>query len=172
MQNADNILHSFNNGDHKTMKIVFDSNFDFACAMAYKMVKDKLVAEDITIECFVKLFERHKEIDNIRGYLLVSVRNAAINHIIAYNRQNKRLREYTATLEIATTESIDETEILNEIYKCTELMPFNYAQAFRLVHFAGKKPAEIAKILNKKPHTIQVHYCRAIAWIRKHVKIK
>lgn len=168
------LLHLFKNGDHKAMKVAFDTNYEKAYKLAFAIVKDKQTAEDIALESFVKLFEHHASVDNIKSYLLTIIRNLSINYLSKTQREKKKFDIYAYHLEESSlNDSYEEdAELIKQIYKVAEHLPMKLKYAFQTIHIEGKTYAEMGRMLNKKPHAIQMRYLRALEWIKSHLKNK
>lgn len=71
----------FRQGDHKAYEVVFNAFYKVLCVFAASMLDDEYAAEDLVEEVFVRLWEKHAEIDISEEYLNTLVINACLNYI-------------------------------------------------------------------------------------------
>lgn len=130
--------------------------------LAVCFVKEEAVAEEIVSDAFVNLWRnrnRLPEIDNLKVYLYVSVKNLCIRHLTR-NRQVADLDLNDLHLETvaATTQSPEDLmvskEVLNHMHRAVESLPPKCRLIFKLVREDGLKYKEIASILNISVKTI------------------
>ena len=72
------------NGDEKEFKSLFDLLYVGMVQRAVYYINDADAAEDVVQEVFVRLWEKREElkgVDNLRGYLLFSVKNRCLNYL-------------------------------------------------------------------------------------------
>ena len=142
-------------------KLFFHFN-DALFNLAVCFVKDEAVAEEIVSDTFINLWRnrsRLPEIENLKVYLYVSVKNLCIKHLT----RNKQLADFNLNdlhLEkvAATSRSPEEMmvskEMLKYIQEAIENLPPRCRLIFKLVREDGLKYKEIAQILNISIKTI------------------
>ena len=72
------------NGDEKEFKSLFDWLYVGMVQQATFYTNDFAVAEDVVQEIFVRLWEKRgelKSVQNLEGYLLLSVKNRCLNYL-------------------------------------------------------------------------------------------
>ena len=72
------------NGDEKEFKSLFDLLYVGMVQQATFYTNDFAVAEDVVQEVFVRLWEKRgelKSVQNLEGYLLLSVKNRCLNYL-------------------------------------------------------------------------------------------
>lgn len=65
-------------------KNLFNTLYPRLIAYSVNYVKNKIAAEEIVGDCFMKLWEKRNElghIDNLKSYLYTMVRNASIDYL-------------------------------------------------------------------------------------------
>lgn len=70
--------------DKKALAELFDRYFPKVYAMASRNMKDAMLAEELAMDLFFKLWQKRHQIvitSNLPGYLLRSTRNMVINHL-------------------------------------------------------------------------------------------
>jgi RNA polymerase sigma factor (sigma-70 family) len=99
--------------DQQQQKKIFDIYFPQLTVFVYRMIDNKDLAEDITMECFSKLFKNRFEFksEEILPFLYVRAKHAALSHL----KRNKQAAEHTP-MDFDTHET-DKKVILNEEFK-------------------------------------------------------
>lgn len=135
-----------------------DSLFNLAVCF----VKDKAIAEEIVSDVFVNVWRnrsRLPEIENLKVYLYVSIKNLCIKHLT----RNKQVADFDLndlqleTVAVTTRSPEDllvSKEVLNQVHKAVESLPAKCRLIFKMVREDGLKYKEIAQILNISVKTI------------------
>jgi len=93
-----------------TFKQLFDDYYSMLCLVAYDMIKNKQLAEEIVDEVFINIWLKRESIEvykSIRAYLVKSVQNRCINWL----EQTKAERLLTeSTFDIDTYEFVKWSE--------------------------------------------------------------
>src|ERR1700744_4970625 len=78
------VIYRFREGDEQAFGVIFNTYWKRLFAAAYRRLGDEQLAEDITQEVFMKLWDRKEALrlsgENLEFYLLKSVKNRVINH--------------------------------------------------------------------------------------------
>lgn len=83
------------NGNAKEFEALFRKYYPSMCAVAMKFVRDKVVAEDLVQEAFIRLWTKRGEyeaIPNLKTFLYVAVKNLCFNYL----RDKKETIDYEA----------------------------------------------------------------------------
>ena len=130
--------------------------------LAFSFVKDEQVAEEIVSDTFINLWSnrmRLLEIENLKVYLYVSVKNLSIRHLSRSKPQagfglNDLLLQHVAGTARTPEELMVSKEVLKQIEAAIEALPPKCRLIFKLVREDGLKYKEIAQILNISVKTI------------------
>lgn len=147
---------------------------------AYRKTKDWQGAQDIMQEVFISLWKsRHRiEIESVtmRGYLGTAVRYM----IYAYIKEGRKITwvEDIAAISPAGEEAAHNPEIiydyrnlLKHVAAIQNELPDKCQLVFKLHREEGLKIKEIAAVLDISPLTVKTHLQRAIANLRKNLKL-
>lgn len=147
------IYNRFIKGDENAFNTIVEKYRKTLISFVYKFTKDIEVAEDITQEVFVYVYNTKKEYDfkyPLKTYLFTIAKSRAINYL---NSQNKEVPFEENKISKFYTDGIDEYLIKKEekdyLLKNIDSLKEDYKIVIYLRDFEGFKYKEIAKILNK-----------------------
>lgn len=157
------------------MEFISDDLFLFAMGF----VRKKEIAEEIVSDVFVKTWENRSnliEIENLKAYLFVSVKNSSISHIRKNRKENlitlDGFDDYMVpSVDCPESEYIN-SEKLNEIYSAIEQLPPKCKLAFTLAKFNGLKYKEIAEIMEVSEKTVNNHLVFALKKLAEKLSIR
>jgi RNA polymerase sigma-70 factor (family 1) len=170
--NTQDALQALIQGKEEGVDYFFGEYYTPLCFFASSLVNDNCLAEEITSEAFIKLWERRESLamaGSIKSWLYSTVRNACIDHL----RKVKRLRvneqglQTTNTIEQSVLHTIVETETVQQIVHTIDRLPPQCGRIFKLFYLYGKSYKEIAKELNLSPQTVRNQKQRAAKLIKK-----
>ncbi|RFM26413.1 RNA polymerase sigma-70 factor [Deminuibacter soli] len=166
-------------GDHLAFKKVFDCHARKVYAYAYKFVKNKSQAEDLTQDVFKRLWEKRallNENKSLNGFLITLCYHAIIEQL----RRNKAVytgltegieNEYLAP-DNSNAEQLEEREI-HSIYKqAINRLPQKRKEIYLLSRHEGMSNMEIASRLNISVKTVENQMTAALQFIRFYFKSK
>ncbi|MBX2920901.1 MAG: RNA polymerase sigma-70 factor [Chitinophagaceae bacterium] len=165
--------------DELAFRQIFRSFYTGLFQFSTSMVKVKEVAEEIVEDVFVKLWNNRKElgnIDNLRVYLYVAVRNHSLNYI---NRKaNKEAPVELNNFDIVCSELAPSpedlmvaSEMLHTVNKAIYELPPKCRIVYKLVKEDGLKYKEVAEVLNISSRTVENHIALAIKKIALALKV-
>jgi RNA polymerase sigma-70 factor (ECF subfamily) len=142
-------------------------------------VHDKVVAEDITSESLIKLWEqiRRQQVIHPEGFLLTLLKNKALDFLKhetikkeAFNEMKMIHREELnlriSLLEACDPEEIFTTEIQKIIQKTLSQFPEQTRLIFELSRFENKSNKEIAEKLGLSAKSIEYHISKVLKALR------
>lgn len=141
-----------------------------------KFVNSEPLAEDLTQEIFVKIWEsRHRlrEVKSFKAYLFVTARNHALNKLKAIFKSEIAIGEVIDNF--IPLRSVTEEEILNKEYsfflKSTlETLPDRTRSIFKLCREQGKSYEEVAADLQISRNAVKNHMVNAMKVLGASVK--
>ncbi|MBN9382787.1 MAG: sigma-70 family RNA polymerase sigma factor [Chitinophagaceae bacterium] len=159
-------------GDRQALKEIYLYHYNKLFFFAYRLVRDAADANDITSECFVKLWREHarfKNVANVRGFLYLTCRNACFD--ILRSRQShmashKEIRYLSREGELAGDGERAQVELLKEIGRQVERLPPRCREVFKLIFFNRKKAREVAELLGLSLSTVHRHRASALNKLR------
>jgi RNA polymerase sigma-70 factor (ECF subfamily) len=151
---------------------------------AYRYVRDKCVAEDITAEAFLLYWENRHSLApnaNIPAYILTIIKNNCLNRLEhtriqdAGSQQMQNHAEWELRTRIATLEACNPTELFSAevqliIDKTLLTLPELTRCIFILSRYHNKSHKEIASIYNVGTKAIEFHITKAIKALRISLK--
>ncbi len=157
-------------GDFEAYGELYSIHLDRIYRYVFHQVKDKMTAEDITEEVFIKAW---KAIDSCRGReqtFLPWLYRIAQNQVI----DNLRSRRKHPTIEIETVDTAGGPQLeaegdweRQELLGIIACLPQNQRQVIILKFIEGLDNREIADIMGKSQGAIRVSQMRALAKLRK-----
>jgi RNA polymerase sigma-70 factor (family 1) len=169
---SNNIISSFRKGTPNALQSLIKVYYNPLRLFADRLLKDPVVAEDIVLESFTKLWNRRcdfEHVQNIKAFLYIAVRNASLNYLKQQKRETlskKQLSYITGEKEDFVLNEIIRAEVLQEIMLAIERLPEQCGKVLRLGYFEGLKNQEIADLLHISVHTVKNQKARAIQLLK------
>lgn len=144
--------------------------FNYVCAMT----RDEVLAEDITQFCFMKLWERRKEIrpdENFAAYLYVIARNAVYKEtrrLITSANYIDFLTHASAIGLNSTQEDVNFSLLKSKMAQVIDRLPDSRRLIYLMSSERHMTNEEIARELNISPKTVETQLSRVVAALRKH----
>lgn len=159
-------------GNTQEYESLFRTYYPSMCAVAFRFVKDRAVAEDLVQEIFIRLWMKKKEyesIPNLKTFLYVAVKNLCFNYL----RDRKDVIDYQDTailnLEDHFRSYLIEEETYRLIAEAIDRLPAQSARIIRLA-LEGKQNKEIAELLGVSVNTVKTLKYNAISVLRESLK--
>lgn len=141
---------------------VYQDNYALLINHARHKIGNVAIAEDIVHDLFAEVYLKFDSIDNIEGYLFISLKRRIMNH---WRHQDVRRAfiEYKQTRQEVTTKDpqkeIELKERLRHVLERVEKMPDNYRKVFelKLYDFSNK---EIAERMNVSIKTVEAYFTK------------
>jgi RNA polymerase sigma-70 factor (ECF subfamily) len=133
-------------------------------------VNDKMTAEDITEEVFLKAWKAIKSCKG-RGKTFSSwLYRIAHNHMVNTLRDNNRITYLANDREIQITDPTRQAELnieCQEMLKAIDCLPENQKQVIILKFIEGLDNREISKIIGKSEGAVRITQMRALTKLRE-----
>ena len=150
------ILELFQTSPKEAFRLLFDAYHMKLCIYAVQLTDSFEMAEDIVQDFFIYFWEKKyylKINQNLRYYLYLSVRNAAINALQKNNMLSMEEQEQEERNKL----------LLEKLQK----LPHQELQVVRAVIMENKKYKEAAEELHISVNTLKTHLTRALKQLRK-----
>lgn len=128
---------------------------------ARKFVENSEDARDLTAEAFIQVWQQHtsfKDLDAVAAFLHVTVRNKCLNLLkhqqMKAGRREELLRQLREREEGDFFEEQVQLQLVNRIYAEVNKLPPRMKEVFLLSYRDGRKPSEIAALLQIKAQTV------------------
>lgn len=136
-------------------------------SLQYLHVKE--IAEEVTNDIFIKLWNRRAEIlqiNNISTYLFVAVKNHSLNYLKQYSHLHVAVEDTdggTALINRNDPEQeLEWKEINFQLNQAIDRLPDQCRAVFKLVKEDGFRYKEVAEILGISPRTVETQLFRAL----------
>lgn len=154
---------------------LFVTNRDKVYRFAYKLTSDAARAEEVTQQCFVRLWENMGKVQpgqDIFPLLFVYVKNIVIDETRKLYREKKNLGELTLhKKEVREGDSAENTllykELRKEMQQLVARLPEQRRNIYLMSRDEGRTHKEIADELSLSPMTVRNHLQLALQFIRR-----
>ncbi len=137
---------------------IYRDQFPTLCRLAYRMLGDGEVAEDVVQSVFLRVWEKDslKEAGQPTGYLKKAVINASLNHLDTYfSKHVIRMDQVEEPIASDLTEQKDLSEFQVHLDKAIQRLPPKCQIIFSLSRFEGMTSEEIGGYLNTSKRTVE-----------------
>jgi RNA polymerase sigma-70 factor, ECF subfamily len=151
-------------GDPEAFEAIYDRHGRAAYSLAYRMVGDRSVAEDITQEAFLSIWRSRVRFDRERGsvrtWVLGIVHHRAID-ALRRNTVHDRRRASAEGLE-ERQEAPERTDVevarldeAREVREALSTLPAQQLEVVRLAYYGGFTHTQIAEMLDEPVGTVK-----------------
>src|ERR1700712_1815393 len=143
--------------DPEAFEVFYDRHGGGAYSLAYRIVREKAAAEDVTQEAFISIWKSGARFDRARGsvrsWMLSIVRNRAIDVLRSSAGKAPKLTfDDDSVLEQRPAEELTEEEAMrretaSEIRGAINTLPGEQAKVIELAYFGGFSQSEISRML-------------------------
>jgi RNA polymerase sigma-70 factor (ECF subfamily) len=162
-------------GDEAALADVYDRYASFVYGLAVRMLVDRHLAEDVTQEVFVTLWEHPGRIDpgrgTLRGYLGTLAHRRAVDAV--RREEARRRREARAAgPEIDGSDvahGVLRSETSRQVRRAVAVLPDAQRRALELAYFDGYTYREVADVLGIPEGTAKSRLRMALARIAEHL---
>ncbi|MDH5609295.1 MAG: RNA polymerase sigma-70 factor [Cyclobacteriaceae bacterium] len=172
-------MHEFEGikaGNIRVYESFFKANYKKVSRFAYKMVREETIAEEITQEVFIYIWDKRDKInitDSLLSYVFAAVRNRCINYI-KLELPKQRSMEDIDTIEIPTGEDgldPDDLDRTREIIdRCIQALPEKCREIFVLSRYGGLTYDEIAEDMELSVKTVENQMGIALKKLRESLR--
>jgi RNA polymerase sigma factor (sigma-70 family) len=148
------------------LQLVMDEYTDLLFRIAYYYTKDKLIAEDIVQEVFVKFYysEHYEEQNKLRAYLTKMTANKSKDYLKSWAYQKIKLTE---KLPFALSKDTHEINYASTPLEDAVLaLPVKFKEVITYYYYEGFSIKEIAQIVKVNENTIKSRMKKAKALLR------
>ncbi|MBE9601577.1 RNA polymerase sigma factor [Pedobacter sp. MC2016-24] len=156
---------------------LFKKNHQFLCMIAYKIVDDHYVAEDLVQDFFVKYWEKGDKIHlitNFERFAYRSVRNGCIDYLRKKSVSDKRFCDLLSHADFQESESLeipDNDQRLIRVLKLLDELPVERRKVFELHALEDLSYMQIANKLGISVNTVKTQLRRTYMKFRGKILI-
>ncbi len=172
LQTDELLIEKLSKDDRKAFEAVYNQYFLQVFHFSLKFVEDRQIAEDITLETFLKLWDKRSELpasSNLSAFLCTIARNACLNHLRDAERLHNRHQELARRQDndhyTFETYADPRSEVYRHLYQEIEKLPGRMADILQL-SLKGLKNAEIAEHTGISEKTVRNLKTAAIRQLR------
>jgi RNA polymerase sigma-70 factor (ECF subfamily) len=174
----DDLIARIRAGDARAFEELFRTYYEGLCVFAARLVGSDGMAEDVVQDVLLRIWQRHERWEvagSIPSYLYAAVRNRALNHL-RHLRRKQRWRhaaETEAELLIESVEGVSADaavrsgELADAIERAIQRLSPRCRQAFLLRRQHHLSYAEIARVMEVAPKTVEIQIGTALKSLRK-----
>lgn len=169
------LLRSLSEGNEDAFLKIYEKYWYKVFSVAYKRLRKKEIAEELTQELFLKLWEKRQQLklNKLESYLFVSIKNAVIDYIDSGLVANKYIDHYKVFVEMDTNSTqniVAYDELSDAIEKGLEKLPGKAQQVFKLSRLENWPSDRIAKHLNLSEKTVGYHLTKSLKFMRSYLR--
>jgi RNA polymerase sigma-70 factor (family 1) len=168
------LMAGFKAGNPDCFRYIFDCHHGPLFYFVIKLLNDKEVAEEITSEVYVKLWQLRADfskLQNIKAFLFISARNASLDYLRKQRTDNNRKDGYTQYITSLDDSSVQhdliETEVVKHyLHEEISKLPTQCQKIVRMAYFEKLKNSDIAIRLQLSMRTVKNQKNRGINKLR------
>lgn len=143
--------------------------------VAYRKVKDKAVAEELTQNLFMSLWERRHqvEIQNLRYWLFTAIKFSVITHYksqIVHERYVAHVQGEMRHLPYTTDQLAAFSDLTEAVERGIALLPVKTRQVFQMSRFENLSVKEISRDLDISEKAVEYHITQSLKKMRVYLK--
>src|SRR5881227_2797242 len=158
------LMHLVRDGDARAFELVYDRHGGAAFSLAYRMVGDRAIAEDITQEAFLSMWRSRvryeRERGSVRAWVLGIVHHRTIDALrrnLVHDRRStsaEGLEERQEAPERTDVE-VARREEARTVRAALETLPDQQTKVIELAYFGGFTHTQIAEMLDMPIGTVK-----------------
>jgi RNA polymerase sigma-70 factor (ECF subfamily) len=168
------VFHSFQNGDGKAFKLIYEALKYSVYTTTKKLVESSEDAEDVTVEAFALVWERRaavKSMDHLKNLLHIIARNKSIDLLRSRTNVNRHsldeiLEELDTDRSMIYRNDQVFADLVEELHRAMECMPKVRKTVFQMRYFDELPADEVASFLNITKHAVYWHTKLALGQLR------
>lgn len=173
---AQKMLESFRKGEEKGFSHYMKWLYPSLLYYSFQVIGDKILAEDIVEESFIKIWERRQnffEAAKIKSWMYATIRNSCFDHWRLQRKEQKLISDVEILIEGDVQKPVDdimiEAETISAVYRHLHNLPDRCQSVMRLLFIEGKSLMEVALAMKVSINTVKNQRARGLALIRKQV---
>ncbi|WP_346883034.1 RNA polymerase sigma-70 factor [uncultured Algibacter sp.] len=164
------LIQQFQEGNLKSYETLYKKYYKVLVVYAKQFVKDLQVAEDITQDTFVTVYEKRENIEihtSFKSFMYTVVRNNCLNYLKKEAKMVDAPFSQNETLtEEEDTTTITNIELAEKLIESISKLPRQNQEIFKLSRYRGLTNEEIATKLNLTKRTVETHISNALKKLR------
>jgi RNA polymerase sigma-70 factor (ECF subfamily) len=151
-------------GQPRAFELLYDRHGGAAFSLAYRMVGDRVTAEDITQEAFLSIWRSRLRYDQARGsvrtWVLGIVHNRAIDALrrsVVHDRRREPIEGLEERFEARERTDVEAArrEEARSVRSALDALPEDQRRTIELAYFGGFSHSQIAELLGEPIGTVK-----------------
>ncbi|RAJ11083.1 RNA polymerase sigma-70 factor (ECF subfamily) [Chitinophaga skermanii] len=148
-------------GSEHAFKQLFDLFWDDMYLYAYKIMRDKSLAQDAVQNLFIYLWEKQSQlplVHDIKAFLFTSLKHRLLNLMRQEQTYQQHIAQFLAIvqdIDYSTTQQLQLKEANYEILSRINALPGKMKEVFYLNRVENIPVAEIAELYGTSPQTVR-----------------
>ena len=168
-------VKAFSDEDEEAFLKIYNEYWYKVFLIAYKRLGKKDIAEELTQDLFLKLWEKRHTLkpQNISSYLFVAIKNSVIDHIHSGLVADKYLDFYKSFGELnstATQNIVEFDDLAQAIEKGLTRLPTKTQEVFKLSRLESWSSDKIARHLHLSEKTVGYHLTKSLKFMRAYLR--
>lgn len=173
------LVRQLQEGNESAYKYLYEHHYVVLCHIAENYVKDRFIAETIVGDVIFHIWEIRESLvitENLRKYLICSVRNSCLNYLKSESYKKETPLSLFADVDLLDNILIDDShplgillehELEDKIQEVVAHLPKECQRVFIKSRFGGKSYEEISQELNISINTVKYHIKNALASLHR-----
>lgn len=167
------LLNALREGSTAAFKLLYDHYSPLVFRKLVKMIKHTPLAEELTQDVFVKIWDKRAVIDNEKhfSYYILTIANNTVTDLYRKASRDKRLEEMIISSSVDVYNPVEEMLYYKEsemlLNKAIEDLPPQQRIVFKMCKIDGKSYEEAAASLGISISTVSNHIGKATKKIKK-----
>ena len=167
------LFNKVKSGDLNSFEILFHRYYNQLANYCSKLVRDPVIAEEITQEIFIYLWEKKQAIEintSLKSYLFSAIRNKSINYIkyeLPKQQMQVDINESNLIFESKTQFTHETDQLREKIKLAIDDLPLKCKEIFILSRYAGLTYQEIADEMDLSIKTVENQISIALKKLRE-----
>ncbi|MBD0281179.1 MAG: sigma-70 family RNA polymerase sigma factor [Thermoleophilaceae bacterium] len=151
-------------GEPRAFELLYDRHGGAAFSLAYRMVGNRVTAEDITQEAFLSIWRSRLRYDQARGsvrtWVLGIVHNRAIDALrrsVVHDRRRETIEGVEERFEARDRTDVEAArrEEARSVRSALDTLPVDQRRTIELAYFGGFSHSQIAELLDEPIGTVK-----------------
>lgn len=166
--NDQHYINQIIEGNTNVFSVLVNQYKDLVFTLAYKMLKNKEEAEEVSQDTFIKIFNslnKFKGESKFSTWIYKITYNTCLDKLKKIKKENsvvyiEDFNEHQVKVIENILESIDEKERNQKIQECLQLLPSEEAFLLTLYYFDDQSIEEIAKVIDCNTNNVKIKLYR------------
>jgi RNA polymerase sigma-70 factor (ECF subfamily) len=154
--------------DQEAFQLVRNRYQPYMRLQAFQILKCEQQAQDVVQECFIRVWEKPRQIENLEAYLMTATRNMCRRILENRQREKKLLSNYGLTISHSyLTDPAANGELGRELNQAVLSLPPQQYKVFLAHHIEGKRYKDICEDHGMTEHAVRNYLNIALKKLRE-----